>query len=248
MIPKQLQQATFIKLQHNSKEPEGKNWKTLTLQEAQQHKGNIAVLCKPFTVIDIDDKHLADGFIQREFSDTFCVITRSGGLHAYYNIQKIIRGVNIYLKQKEHKGEIRHGNQYVLIPPSQINEQKYKTFNNKPIATITYKELQEKLSGFTFENPTKPKEENIVEALQPTNDRFQHFLKKDQRLRDLYNTPLNKGARSEAEFTLILKLIYYGFNETEIDNIMNGAATGRWRNAPKSYKQLTYKNAMRCSR
>jgi len=67
----------------------------------------------------------------------------------------------------------------------------------------------------------------------------------DKKLLMLYNGKLSNEykSRSEEEFSLICKLIFYGFNESQIKKIMNDSQIGKWQSTSEQYKNITINKA-----
>ncbi|MGB9854455.1 MAG: hypothetical protein ACPLRY_06605 [Candidatus Bathyarchaeales archaeon] len=76
--------------------------------------------------------------------------------------------------------------------------------------------------------------------------KFEDLLSKDEKLRDLYNGDWQKygyKSRSEAEEALVVKLVFYGFGDNDIKQIMEGSSIGKWQEKTESYKDLTIRKA-----
>lgn len=90
---------------------------------------------------------------------------------------------------------------------------------------------------------SKPKVEPSTARKHP---RFEDLLKRDVKLRDLYNGDWEKygyPTRSEAEEALLVKLVRYGFSDTGIFEIMEGSQIGKWYERPDSYRTLSVQKA-----
>jgi hypothetical protein len=75
---------------------------------------------------------------------------------------------------------------------------------------------------------------------------LQTIMNKDEKLKSLFEGKLTKEykSRSEAEQALVSKLIWYGFEFSEIDFIMPKASIGKWQEKSDSYKKMTFKKAL----
>ncbi len=73
-------------------------------------------------------------------------------------------------------------------------------------------------------------------------------IKKDEEITKLFNAEgeaIRKFAsRSEAELSLICRLIQIGLNKEEIFKVMAGCKIGKWQEANIQYRELTYKKAL----
>ena len=77
-----------------------------------------------------------------------------------------------------------------------------------------------------IELPEKPKPQNIPQAENRKD--LTYRLEGDEKLRTLYNGDISGYiSRSEAELALACRLVYYGFNESEIKDIILSAKIGK---------------------
>jgi hypothetical protein len=94
-----------------------------------------------------------------------------------------------------------------------------------------------------------PKKEIIeLETKQVSEEELNKLLEKDQKLRDLLEGNWQKygfKSRSEAEESLITKLVQYGITKEQIFAIMNQSKIGKWHEKPIQYKNLTYEKALK---
>jgi len=140
-----------------------------------------------------------------------------------------------------------------------INEEDYRLAK----ITETHKEV---LSKIWIESNTKifngieikKEEPSIISTVTEVQD-FEEILKKDDKLRDLYNgdwekepyclnedgTKKTKWTRSEAEHTILCKLVWYELPEEQIFQIMDGCKIGKWQQRPDSTKNLSIKSAIK---
>ena len=75
---------------------------------------------------------------------------------------------------------------------------------------------------------------------------FDFLLKKDVKVNDLYIGKWQKygyKSRSEAEEALLVKLVGYGFSDSEIMQIMEGSKIGKWLERPDSYREHSLEKA-----
>jgi hypothetical protein len=81
-----------------------------------------------------------------------------------------------------------------------------------------------------------------------TRAEFDALLQKDTKLRDLFEGKWKKysfPSRSEAEQSLLTKLVSYGFTEEAINAIMTESKIGRWKERPDSYRRTSIENAVK---
>jgi hypothetical protein len=109
--------------------------------------------------------------------------------------------------------------------------------NDLPCANITahLAELKAEKAG-AFELGTK------------TQAEFDAILEKDKKLRDLFEGKLKKynfQSRSEAEQSLLTKLVSYGFTEEAINAIMGQCKIGKWQEKTDAYHRTSIENAVK---
>lgn len=76
---------------------------------------------------------------------------------------------------------------------------------------------------------------------------FDALLQKDDKLRDLFEGKWQKysfASRSEAEQSLLTKLVAYGFSEQSINIIMMKSKIGKWKEKTDTYRHKSIENAM----
>lgn len=74
--------------------------------------------------------------------------------------------------------------------------------------------------------------------------KFDYLLLKDQKLASLFNgNTSGYKSRSEAEMALVCKLVYYEFNDFEIDWIMRSSSLGKWNEKSNQYRESTITKA-----
>lgn len=68
---------------------------------------------------------------------------------------------------------------------------------------------------------------------------------KDNKLKELLQGNIRGFiSRSEAEASLISKLIYYNFSKSQVFHIMDNARCSKWRYSAKAYREITYRKAL----
>jgi len=133
---------------------------------------------------------------------------------------------------------------------------------NYRCAKITYSEEVSKayIDGNTqvfnsFEPATDDKED-AAEIIEKPQD-FEELLQCDKKLRDLYNgnwdqepyklradgAPRDKWSKSEAEHSLICKMIWYETPKNQIFQLMKGCKIGKWQKSKKKYQEHQYNSA-----
>lgn len=105
----------------------------------------------------------------------------------------------------------------------------------------------EKLKDFILGlEPPEKEEEETSELGDETNLEF--WRKVDNKLDDLLSgdwSDYGFKSRSEAEFSLIVKLVKYGFNQESIQSIMdNVSEIGKWKSESENYRGRTINNAI----
>jgi hypothetical protein len=81
-----------------------------------------------------------------------------------------------------------------------------------------------------------------------TQAEFDALLQKDEKLRDLFQGKWKKysfPSRSEAEQSLLTKLVAYGFSEESINGIMSQSKIGKWKERPDAYHRTSIENAVK---
>ena len=75
---------------------------------------------------------------------------------------------------------------------------------------------------------------------------FDVLLRRDQKLRRLFDGNISGyQSRSEAEMALMVKLVFYGFSQARIWEIMESSKIGKWQESAEGYRQLTYEKGLR---
>jgi len=150
-VPPQIQEWRFIKVMEGQKIPIEKEWQNknnYSFQEFQDYMkigSNYGVLAgKGKIVIDIDvkGKDFKEAIEAMEsLPETFTVQTWSGGRHYYYNCKDITQGIRL----GNSTGEIRAKGMFVVGPWSTIKDKQYFPIKFVPIATVSKKEIEEKI-------------------------------------------------------------------------------------------------------
>ncbi|HWQ95771.1 MAG TPA: hypothetical protein VN368_00210 [Candidatus Methylomirabilis sp.] len=135
--------------------------------------------------------------------------------------------------------------------PTTLNK-KLETANRKnrirePMLPIPERDEDEKLRDFILSlNLGTDEKETLKANEQPLNKRLNHWLSSDQKLKTLYDGKISGyKSKSEAELGLYQKLIFYKFNDSEIDTILSDAKIGKWATENQSYKDHTKEAAHR---
>lgn len=145
-IPKQLQdkEFRFVLIKSKTKAPYEMNWTKINnypYNKVFSHKGNLGIVCGygNLIVLDIDSKKFIEEFDKK--TNTFTVVTGSGGRHYYLICEKTFMK-NYYVLGKG-AGELRVKNSQVVTPGSiHPNSNKYKVFRDTEIQKITKTELK----------------------------------------------------------------------------------------------------------
>ena len=80
-----------------------------------------------------------------------------------------------------------------------------------------------------------------------TMDDFKALLEKDQKFKDLFEGKWRKHGfptRSEAEQSLLTKLVSYGFSEDAIHVIMSQSKIGKWQEKTEAYRRMSINKAV----
>ena len=238
-IPQELDVA-FIPVKPESKEPDVsipikgnldkvKLTSNDALRRLQQGK-NVGIYAFPqgLCFVDIDRPDLAD---LSEFPESFAVKTRNGGLQIYYLNPGIER--NYILKINGQKiGELRANWQYVLAPGSYVPPDDeafdgatgiYEVVKDVEIRPLDFEEIRKFIEDEKSEKKENKRKEVVkshcfVNKYDVSLDAILHI---DEKLRELLSD-LNPGypSRSEADLAAIDRLWFWGFDETQIADIL----------------------------
>jgi len=94
----------------------------------------------------------------------------------------------------------------------------------------------------------KVKKDVAFELGTKTQAEFDAILQKDQKLADLFEGKWKKysfPSRSEAEQSLLTKLVSYGFTEEAINAIMSQSKVGKWQEKTDAYHRTSIENAVK---
>lgn len=93
-------------------------------------------------------------------------------------------------------------------------------------------------------NPIKQKVE--VGENKELSEELNKKIIENKEIQDLFNgnIPPEKHSRSEAELSLICKLVQIGLNKSQIFEMMASCKLGKWQEANIKYRELTYKKAI----
>jgi hypothetical protein len=150
----------------------------------------------------------------------------------------------------DHTYDIRRvttliGSLNLKIPDSPLQTRWEKGFENALKEVENARKLNHTLlEAILNEEIAKPKQEATVSL--ETCPKFEDVLKRDEKLRDLYGGAWQKygyKSRSEGEEALLVKLVRYGFGDSDIYRIMEGSQIGKWSEKDDGYKQLSISKA-----
>lgn len=80
-----------------------------------------------------------------------------------------------------------------------------------------------------------------LDQIKELDSKVERLCKSDEKLKKLLlGNHLNFESRSEAEASLIYKLIYYQFSEKEIFHIMDNSGCSKWKDSSNAYKTTTF--------
>lgn len=124
----------------------------------------------------------------------------------------------------------------------------------KALKTVEYARIQNQqlLNQILTSEPEKPKTTNLVmpktdhvdiEQLCTMDPKFYDLYKTANKENNLHVTKYGYKSRSEAEASLVTKLVLEGFNDQEITVVMEGGSLGKWKERPDAYRTLTIQNA-----
>lgn len=260
-ISENLKEASFILCKKNDKKPltefKGDDWNNKIIDYETANRGlndgfNIGLVAgsklKPnpeaqegenIVLIDTDNDILSK-YCDTDMPQTYTEKTTSGGRHY------IFRTLNNFDNQEinfngEHLGELRCLRQYVVISPSQAINRKgelgnYEVLKDLPLAYISDFEIDNLKSNFNCIGNNKTSLRLSKEILEK--------LTSDKEIYDLFNGLFPVGKRSEAELSLVCKLVARNFDKETIFRIMSNSKIGKWNEECISYRELTYNKAV----
>ena len=132
-----------------------------------------------------------------------------------------------------------------------IPDQPLKTTWDKNVFFFGYEEAVKNV------NAAREHNKKLLEAILNTNtenkaatslpvkphQKIHSLLIIDPELNTLYTTATPTGERSEKEMKIVCKLKGYGFTDSEIREVMEECAAGKWQECGEKYQEHTLKNA-----
>jgi len=160
---KQLQNEKykFINLKPDKSPRDGNNWKENYFTYDEYKSGNVGIITghNDLRVIDLDIKqkdrngiyHIIPEWVEqaeeflltyiKELGPTLIIKTTSGGYHIYLHSEYNLPN-QAYIKfSKNVEGEFRTHNSFIVAPPSIVNNSPYSVFRDKPIHTVSKKDI-----------------------------------------------------------------------------------------------------------
>ncbi len=121
----------------------------------------------------------------------------------------------------------------------------------EPMLPMPARDEDSKLRDFILQLECKKEDASDMkdEAVQDADtfrEKLNHWLECDAKFerRLLYGGEISDyQSRSEAELALYQKLLFYGFDDSEIDRILSEAKIGKWATENESYREHTRKKA-----
>lgn len=119
----------------------------------------------------------------------------------------------------------------------------------EPMQPVPARDEDSKLRDFILQLECKKEDasdikEEAVHDPETFREKLNHWLERDVKLRLLYGGEISDyESRSEAELALYQKLLFYGFDDIQIDTILSEAKIGKWATENKSYREHTLKKA-----
>jgi len=260
LISENLKEAGFIVLHKESKLPytaKGIDWNTLIINYNEANKKiaegfNIGLVCgyNNFICIDCDSVELFLAFDQL-MQPTYQEKSISGGTHLIYKSNwKTQLGENKPVQFKgKHLGELRLCRQYVVIYPSRAKDINKKIFDVKPYELVLDNPCIE-LSKLDIEKVlnkfgSQSNKEGLSHKIGELTKEIKFQIESDDSLSKLFNGNIEGfSSRSEAEQSLVQKLVSRGFDKEHIFAIMSGSKIGKWKEAPIGYREMTFNKAI----
>lgn len=253
MISENLKDAGFILLRKESKKPliaEGADWNDNIISygdaNAKLELGfNIGLVCgyNGIIAVDCDSPEMYKAVVDY-MADTYEEETISGGKHLIFKAKwKIQEGDNVTLAKL---GEFRIHRQYVVIAPSQAKDEnknildvrQYKIIKDLPLIEITKQDILKIISNLGINNIKNSVSVKLSEDILKQ-------INSDADLKKLFEGDISGfQSRSEAEQSLVGKLVSRGFDKEAIFRIMANSKTDKWNEKPLSYRNLTYDKAV----
>lgn len=200
--------------------------------------GNYGVVCGigNLRVRDIDDTKFADYLIERNKFTTFTIKTGKG-LHIYFEAPYSSE-INVVIL---NNGELRAKNSYVVGPNSiHPSGEVYKIIHNSEIKELTEKEAHSLYvkDYLKVSDSTTIKETDLTQELEKK-------IKEDEIISKFLDGDLQgRSSRSEAELSLMCRLIQIGLDKSQIFKLMIKSKIGKWQEAPIQYRNLTFDKAL----
>lgn len=257
-ISKNLKEAGFIVIQKGNKTPfveKGEDWNNHILNYGQANQKlkegyNIALVngVNNFFTGEADSLELSQAF-EGLLPATYCEESISSyegftGRHYIFRMENSSKMENFTIKwQNRHLGELRMQREFVVIAPSiALNKQnqikQYKILSEvENIPFVTKEQVLNVLNQFKGQS-TGIKSHLDKEILGKLNS--------DSEITKLLNGDITGFvSRSEAELSLVCKLVSRNFDKETIFQIMANSKTDKWNEKPLSYRNLTYEKAVK---
>lgn len=261
-ISEYLKEAGFIAIRPNSKKPlvgEGQDWNDSILNYNQAcdeiDKGNnVAIVCgyNGFIMPDCDSDELYNAFTSIMYW-TYEEKSISGMKHLIYRADWVTSlEDNQVLKAKDgkHLGEIRCCRQYVVIAPSKAKDEKkgifdvrpYEITQDRPVISISKQDIANVLSLLGQKDIIS--QEKTSKGIKLDSHVLEQ-IRSDSELSKLFDGDISDfPSRSEAEASLVFKLVARGFDKETIFKIMANTKIDRWNESPLSYRNRTFEKAI----
>lgn len=238
--------------------PAGENWNNYLFDRQQAEKvlkttGRIGKVAgyDGIAVIDHDTKESYD-CARRILPPALTEKTTSDGYHQFIRLTAPYPNRCINRNKKEHLCEIRTNRQYVVIAPSHcINKTgkwgSYELINDLPIPDITPKQLDDFITELTPDIVASASSTTQT-ITQPIPEDLTDLLKRDTKLRELYNGGGFSNDRSSGDMSLAIKLFMYGFSRGQVYDLMTSSNREKWRlrdGKDDKYRDITLSNAER---
>lgn len=158
-----------------------------------------------------------------------------------YNIKR-------YKNPTDKKFKVMNKDQWRRAKILYLNENINETQNNTAFMNLPldYKAIVKKKDLRDVFKPGKAPDITKIRLKE-----FKKLLEKDEKLQKLYNCEITFGdtkkhdfkSRSEAELSLIIKLMYYNIHHSHIREIMKTCKIGKWKETGDAYKITTMRKA-----
>ena len=132
----------------------------------------------------------------------------------------------------------------VKIPDHPLSTYWIDNFTSKDILVV--REKNQKLIDEILDTELVPISQHMVEMSNKKSPELTELLAKDNKLKDLYFGDWRKydyPSRSEAELSLIIRLVCYGVADEKIREYMQNSKIGKWIEKSDSYRNLTIEKA-----